>query len=183
MNKKKVLLDPHFRTIQEIFHPDDLKRLYNCCDVLWGSDQPIPMDEFESIKKDIWAIISPRWRYGDVKDIPNLKAILEVGGRHPSADELDYDYCFKKGIRVLSCAPAFGPMVAEMALGMAIDAAREITIGHNQFQNGEEKYLWDGNIDTFTLYGKRVGLIGMGGLATSLLNLENNPKNVANVKK
>ena len=99
------------------------------------------MDEFKSIKKDIWAIISPRWRYGDVKDIPNLKAILEVGGRHPSADILDYEYCFNNGIRVLSCAPAFGPMVAEMALGMAIDAAREITLGHNQFQKGKEKYL------------------------------------------
>ena len=171
MNKKKILLDPSFRKIDEIFHPDDLKRLHSCCDVLWGSDQQIPMDTFESIKDEIWAIIAPRWRYGDVKDLPNLRAILEVGGRHPSADSLDYEYCFKNSIRVLSCAPAFGPMVAEMALGMAIDAAREITFGHNQFQKGQEKYLWDGNIETYTLYGKRVGLIGMGGLANSLLHL------------
>ena len=172
MNKKKLLLDPSFRTIEEIFHPDDLNRLHDCCDVLWGYDEPISMGEFESVKKDVWAIISPRWRYGDVKDIPNLKAFMEVGGRHPSPqDGLDYDYCFERGIRVLSCAPAFGPMVAEMALGMAIDAAREITLGHSLFQNGEEKYQRDGNKDTRTLYGKRVGLIGMGGLAHSVLNL------------
>ena len=172
MNKKKVLLDPSFRTIEEIFHPDDLKRLHDCCEVLWGSDEPISMGEFESVKKDVWAIVSPRWRYGDVKDIPELKAFLEVGGRHPSPEDgLDYEYCFGKSIRVLSCAPAFGPMVAEMALGMAIDAAREITFGHNQFHNGQEKYQRDGNKDTFTLYGKRVGLIGMGGLANSVLNL------------
>ena len=157
MNKKKVLLDPSFRTIEEIFHPDDLKRLHDCCEVLWGSDEPISMGEFESVKKDVWAIVSPRWRYGDVKDIPKLKAFLEVGGRHPSPEDgLDYEYCFGKSIRVLSCAPAFGPMVAEMALGMAIDAAREITLGHNQFHNGQEKYQRDGNKDTFTLYGKRV---------------------------
>ena len=79
MNKKKVLLAPSFRTIEEIFHPDDLKRLHDCCEVLWGSDEPISMGEFESVKKDVWAIISPRWRYGDVKDIPNLKAFMEVG--------------------------------------------------------------------------------------------------------
>ena len=59
-------------------------------------------------------------------------------------------------------------MVAEMALGMAIDAAREITAGHEAFRAGSEKYLWDGNVDTFTLYGETVGFIGFGGLAQCL---------------
>ena len=69
---------------------------------------------------------------------------------------------------MLSCAPAFGPMVAEMALGMAINAAREITAGHESFRAGEEKYLWHGNENTFTLYGETVGFIGFGGLAQCL---------------
>ena len=59
-------------------------------------------------------------------------------------------------------------MVAEMALGMAIDAAREITAGREAFRAGDEKYLWDGNVDTFTLYGETVGFIGFGGLAQCL---------------
>jgi phosphoglycerate dehydrogenase-like enzyme len=59
-------------------------------------------------------------------------------------------------------------MVAEMALGMALAAAREIVDGHNTFVRGEEKWLHAGNTNTFTLYGQVVGFIGYGGLARCL---------------
>jgi phosphoglycerate dehydrogenase-like enzyme len=59
-------------------------------------------------------------------------------------------------------------MVAEMALGMALAASRQIVAGHVAFQDGSERYLHQGNIDTFTLYDKPVGLIGYGGLARAL---------------
>jgi phosphoglycerate dehydrogenase-like enzyme len=91
-----------------------------------------------------------------------------VGGRHPSPALLDYDACFARGIRVLSCAPAFGPMVAEMALGMALAASRQIVDGHVAFTQGQEIYLHKGNVGTFTLYDQPVGLIGFGGLARAL---------------
>ena len=51
---------------------------------------------------------------------------------------------------------------------MTIDAVREITAGHEAFRAGEEKYLWHGDENTFTLYGETVGLIGFGGLAQCL---------------
>jgi phosphoglycerate dehydrogenase-like enzyme len=103
-----------------------------------------------------------------VAEFPALRAILEVGGRHPSPSLLDYDTCFARGIRVLSCAPAFGPMVAEMALGMALAATRQIVAGHVGFQDGTERYLHQGNLGTFTLFDKPVGFIGFGGLAQAL---------------
>lgn len=165
---KKVILDPNFRRMAEIFHPDDLARLHACCDVVWGRDELMPEGMFEQHRADAFAVVTTRWRYGEVSQCPKLRAILEVGGRHPSPAAVDYDACRAKGIRVLSCAPAFGPMVAEMALGLAIDAAREITAGHEAFRVGEEKYLWPGNVGTFTLYGETVGFIGFGGLAQCL---------------
>ena len=164
----KVILDPSFRRMEEIFHPQDLKRLNDCCDVVWAKNEAMPIELFQREKRDAFAVVSAGWRYGELREMPHLRAILEVGGRHPSPSIIDYDYCRKQGIRVLSCAPAFGPMVAEMALGMAIDAAREITVGHEAFRAGNEKYLWDGNEETFTLYGKTLGFIGFGGLAQSL---------------
>ena len=166
--RHKVILDPAFRRMDEIFHPDDLSRLHAACEVVWAKDEPMPRELIERECRDAFAIVTTRWRYGELADLPKLRAILEVGGRHPSPDTIDYDYCRANGIRVLSCAPAFGPMVAEMALGMAIDAAREITTGHEAFRSGDEKYLWDGNADTFTLYGETVGFIGFGGLAQCL---------------
>lgn len=164
----KVILDPHFRRMEEIFHDDDLRRLHACCNVVWGKDEPMPRHLVERERENAFAVVTTRWRYGDLQDFPQLRAILEVGGRHPSPKSIDYDYCRRRGIRVLSCAPAFGPMVAEMALGMAIDAAREIAAGHAAFQQGTEKYLWHGNEETFTLYDETVGFIGFGGLAQCL---------------
>ena len=114
---------------------------------------------------DAFAIVTTQWHYGDLTDLPKLRAILEVGGRHPSPASIDYDHCRVKGIRVLSCAPAFGPMVAEMALGMAIDAAREITAGHEAFRAGDREVplarqrehvhvVWrDGRVDRFWRLG------------------------------
>ena len=166
--RHKVILDPAFRRMDEIFHPDDLARLHNVCDVVWGKDEPMPPELVERERRDAFAIVTTRWRYGELADLSELRAIMEVGGRHPSPAAIDYDYCRANGIRVLSCAPAFGPMVAEMALGMAIDAAREITAGHEAFRGGDEEYLWDGNVGTFTLYGETVGFIGFGGLAQCL---------------
>lgn len=157
--------------MEEIFSDEDLERLHDCCDVVWGKNERAPQAVVDEAKADAFAVVAPSWRYGELESFPNLKAILEVGGRHPSVDTLDYAYCHRHRIRVLSCAPAFGPMVAEMALGMVIDAAREITLGHNAFTNAQEAYLWHGNQSTFTLYNKRVGLIGVGGLANSLLPL------------
>jgi phosphoglycerate dehydrogenase-like enzyme len=166
--KPKVLLDPYRRTLSEIFEPVDLERLDSLADVVWGRDEPLPDEEFARIGPELFAIITGRWRYGAVTALPKLRAILEVSGRHPSPQVLDYEACFARSIRVLSCAPAFGPMVAEMALGMALAAAREIVDGHVAFTQGEEQWLHAGNINTFTLYGQPVGFIGYGGLVRAL---------------
>jgi len=166
--RKTIILDPHFRRMDEIFDPADLQRLHQSADVVWGRDEPMPAEEFERVKGDAFAIVTGRWRHGALAELPNLRAILEVGGRHPNAQILDYPACFARGIRVLSCAPAFGPMVAEMALGMALAAAREIVDGHIAFAKGEEKWLHSGNVGTFTLYDQPVGFIGYGGLARNL---------------
>jgi len=166
--KKKVILDPHFRRIEEIFEPNDLKRLNNLADVIWACNEPMPSPELDRVKKEVFAIITGQWRHGSVNDLPNLRAILQVGGGYPSPKILDYKSCFARGIRVMRCAPAFGPMVAEMALGMALAATREIVEGHNVFRSGNERYLHQGNMGTFTLYEQTVGFIGFGGLARCL---------------
>ncbi len=96
---------------------------------------------------------------------PNLKAIIEVGGQHPSPKILDYETCFQRKIRVLSCAPAFAPMVAEMGLGLAISAARDITQADRDIRVGMEKWQF---MYVSTLYDQLIGIIGYGNLARTL---------------
>lgn len=151
-----------------LFTPADWQRLNTAAEIVWGKDEPISTDAFQTVAADLFAVITCGWRFGPVDALPNLRAILEVGGSHPSPRLLDYAACFQRNIRVLSCAPAFGPVVAEMALGMAIAAARGIVTGDHLMRSGAEGYSRAGNQDAFTLYGKRVGFIGFGGLARAL---------------
>ena len=104
---EKVILDPHGRRLENIFYPHDLARLKSMADVVWAKDEPMPAQDIEAVREDVSVIITGRWRYGDVSQFPNLRAILEVSGGFPSPKQLDYEHCFSKSIRVLSCAPAF----------------------------------------------------------------------------
>lgn len=168
MPKPKVLLDPHPRQIDWLFAPEEWQRVTDLAEIVWGKDEPIPGDTFAAVAPELTAVVTCGWRFGTLDALANLRAILEVGGSHPSPQLLDYTTCFQRGIRVLSCAPAFGPVVAEMALGLAIAAGRGIVEGDRLMRRGEERYSRAGNQDAFTLYGKQVGFIGFGGLARSL---------------
>ena len=168
--KPRVVLDPHFRTMQEIFSPADLARLHAIVQVIWGRDEVMPRDAARAALEDAIAIISAGWRYGDLPaDTGNLRAIIDVSGGFPQT--LDYARCFANGIRVLSAAPAFGPQVAEMALGMALAASREIVAGDRAMRAGDERWLHAGNATTFLLYGRPVGFIGFGSIARCLRTL------------
>jgi phosphoglycerate dehydrogenase-like enzyme len=84
---------------------------------------------------------------------------------------VDYDYCFTNRIRVLSVAPAFARPVAEMALGMALAAGREIVAGDQAMRAGVERWGRASNAGAFMLYDQPVGLIGFGNLAQALCPL------------
>ncbi|MCD4760968.1 hydroxyacid dehydrogenase, partial [bacterium] len=125
----KAILDTYPRPLDRIFTPEDLERLYQLVDITWGKDEPMPEEELQAAKAEASFIIgcNPSKIGGIRKDeAPNLKAIMEVGGMHPGAKVLDYKTSFRRGIRVLSCAPAFAPQVAEQALGLALAVNRKI---------------------------------------------------------
>lgn len=170
--RAKVLLDPSFRRTDTIFTEEDLDRVHAVADVVWGDDEPIPEDRLSAVADELEIIVSGAWRHGHPSRFPRLRAILEVGGHLPPLEDLDYDYCFTHGIRVLSCAPAFGPAVAEHGLALALASTRQIAWTDRAFRTDEPNWSHTSFAteigDTFTLYGKRIGMIGFGGLARSL---------------
>ena len=168
MGKEKVILNTHSRPVDMVMSSEDLVRLHDLVEVVWGRDEAMPEEEIAKVRGEVFAIVGGRSEYGPLDEMPNLRVIMETGGRHPSSKVLDYQTCFERGIRVLSCAPAYGPMVAEMALGFAIASARETMDAHQAFQKGEEVYLYPSNQTAFTLFDQTVGFIGFGGLAQNL---------------
>lgn len=168
--KSKVILDPNFRQMDEIFSQADQQRLFELVDVIWGRDEPMPQADLLAAMPTADFVICSDWRYGDaLRQAQRLQAIITVSGAFPL--RLDYEFCYRNRIRVLSAAPAFARQVAEFALGMAIASARDIAAGDRAMRAGTEKYLRHGNVDTFMLYDKPVGMIGYGSLARELHKL------------
>lgn len=168
--KSKVILDPNFRQMDEIFSQADQQRLFELVDVIWGRDEPMPQADLLAALPTADFVICSDWRYGDaLRKARRLQAIITVSGAFPL--RLDYEFCYQNRIRVLSAAPAFARQVAEFALGMAIASARDIAAGDRAMRAGTEKYLRHGNVGTFMLYDKPVGMIGYGSLARELSKL------------
>ena len=158
--------------METIFSAEDLDRVHDAADVIWGKNEPMPDEEIEKVREEVMAIICGSWRHGEVSRYPQLRAILEVGGGFPSPRDLNYAECFSRGIRVLSCAPAFAAVVAEMGLGLALACARQIAWTDQAFRRDDPNWSHT-SFETevgnpFTLYGKQVGFIGFGSLARAL---------------
>jgi phosphoglycerate dehydrogenase-like enzyme len=100
---------------------------------------------------------------------PKLRAIINVETNF--LQNVDYETCFARGVHVLAPGSAFAKPVAEMALGMAIDLCRGITTADRAMRAGDEKWLLDGAVGCFSLFGARVGLIGFGDLARAFTPL------------
>ncbi len=172
MARDKLLLDPFGRRMANIFTAADLARVHKVADVYWGLDAQMPPAEVDRFREQMDFVVTGYWRYGDVRRFPRLRAILEVSGGFFSPNDLDYDYCFTHGIRVLSCAPAFAPIVAEMGLGLALASIRQIAWTDRAFRGPEPNWSHTSFAtpigEPFTLYDKPVGFIGFGGLARAL---------------
>ncbi|MDJ0827808.1 MAG: NAD(P)-dependent oxidoreductase [Rhodobacter sp.] len=161
----KIILDPHWRSLDELFAPEDLAALHDAYDLIWAQDGPMPADALAEALPEANALISTRLDL-DAETLaraPSLKAVVEVSGAFPPT--IDYATCFARGIEVLSCAPGFRDAAAEMALAMALSGARGLVQEHEHFRTGGENWLMDNTATDFTLFGATVGFVGFGQIA------------------
>jgi phosphoglycerate dehydrogenase-like enzyme len=170
-DRPKVIVDPHFRSLDDILSPADATRLQELVEVVWGRDEPMPLADFEAALPDALAVVSSGWRYGPMPaDAEKLRAIITVSGGWPP--ELDYERCFEHGIRVLSAAPAFAAAVAEMALALALACGRDLVAEDRAMRAGEERFLNSASkLETSLLFGRPVGFVGFGNIGRQLRRL------------
>jgi len=168
--KPKAIVDPHPRTVGLLFDEEELKRLKSLVTLSVWEGSRMPSDVVEKHLAEALVIIGqtdlPRARLERAKQ---LKAIINVEGNFQP--NIDYEYCFERGIHVLGVGGAFGQAVAEMALGLAIALARGIPEGDRLFREGNEVYGRSSNQTAFLISGAEVGFIGFGNLGRALLKL------------
>jgi phosphoglycerate dehydrogenase-like enzyme len=153
--------------MDQLFAAEDLRRLKRGANVVWARNADLPPAELAR-HRDADAIICGYWRYGEVSAFPRLKAVVEVGGGLPGPRGFDYADAFRRRITVASCAPGFGPAVAEMALALTLACTRNVVETDRRFRTGRERWEFAETQESFTLFDRTVGFIGYGGLARTL---------------
>ena len=158
-----ILLDPHPRRIDLIFSPHDKARLERLGRVIWHDGSSTPDAVVEQHLPNAIAIIGqtpmPRERLDRAPNLrrdPTWKATSAQTSTTPSASAAT-----SRAV----VAPFFAQPVAEMALGLALDAARRIAEADAAIRRGDESLYGDkDNYDSFLLKGKTLGLLGCGNL-------------------
>ena len=168
--KPRALMDPHPRTLEMLFSPSDLARLKTLVKLTTWEGGRMPAEMVEAEMPSTAVVIGqtdlPRAR---LERAPALKAIVNVEGNFQP--NVDYEYCFERGIHVLGVGVAFGTAVAEMALGMALALGRGIPHADRLFRKGKEVYGRFSNQDAFLISGAEVGFVGFGNLGRALIRL------------
>ena len=168
-NKPIIITDPFPRTMDILFSRKNLKYLKNNFNLIKAPK--INKNKFykKYLPNADYIIGQPNLPNELIKQQTKLKAIFNVESNF--MDNMDYDYCFKNNIHVLATSPVFAQPVAEMALGLTLSIARSIHIAHHDFIKGKEKYGGEISQNNFLLKNKKIGLIGFGDLAKSLVPL------------
>lgn len=96
--------------------------------------------------------------------LPNLGAIVHFGVGY---DTTDVDAAAQRGIGVSNTPDVLNDCVADLAVGLVIDALRQVSFSDRYVRAG--RWISDGNTPlTRQVTGKRVGIIGLGRIGTAI---------------
>ena len=169
-SKPLIIFDPFPRNEEMVFTQDvelELNKISNLI-TYFGSRAPDKL--IEENLSEVEIIVGQTSMPKERLDMATkLKAIINVKANWEA--NIDYFEAQRRGIYVLSAAPAMAPAVAEACIGYAVSLARGTIHNYNKFINNEEKYGIAGNVNAYTLFNAKVGFIGFGNLAKSLLKL------------
>jgi phosphoglycerate dehydrogenase-like enzyme len=166
-----ILLDPYPRSVDLIFDRRTRARLEALGDVIWHDGAPASADHIDRHLPQASILIGqsalPRER---LDRAPLLRAVFNVESNF--LPNIDYAECERRGIPVLSTAPVFAKPVAEMALGLALSAARRIHEADAAIRSCRESLYGEGdNQDSILLNRRTVALVGCGNVGRALLPL------------
>jgi len=110
-----------------------------------------------------WSI--PKFTEEVLDNSDRLKMIAHAAG---SVAGFITDGVYNKGIKVCSANTILAKFVAEGVLAYILSALRRIPANDSAMKNGQ---LWPRNNNDDTLFGKNIGLIGLGAVGRFLLDL------------
>lgn len=171
MQKPTMILNPHFRKMDELFSDETREELFGLCEIIGGTDAPLSDATINAHLAKASFLVAARPIIDEemLRKAPQLRSVIEVSGAFH--EEIDYRACHSHGVEVLSCAPGFRQSVAEMGLAMMLAAGRGLVAEHEAFRSGRENWLDDRSSTDFSLFRQSVGFVGYGNIARELHRL------------
>lgn len=100
-----------------------------------------------------------------IEAMPNLRMIANFGAGY---NNIDLDACRERGIRVTNTPQPVIEPTAELAFALMIDVARRVSEFDRAIRNGTGQPMAVMNNLSHSLYGKTLGIIGMGRIGQAL---------------
>ena len=169
-SKPLIIFDPFPRNEDMVYTTDVKKELNEISNLVTHFGSRAPDYLIEKNLSEVAIIVGQTEMLKERLDkSPKLKAIINV--KCTWEPNIDYFEAQRKGIYVLSAAPAMAPAVAEACVGYAISLSRGTLGVYKKFLKSKEQYGIKDNLKAYTLFNSDVGFIGFGNLAKSLLPL------------
>lgn len=101
--------------------------------------------------------------------LESLPALEIVACSSVGVDGIDLDACHEKGIPVTNTPEVLNDDVADLGIGLILNALRRLGAGHNYVRSGDWARLGMMHLTT-SLTAKRVGIVGLGRIGHELAN-------------
>lgn len=143
---------------------DELSKYFNDIKLNYGTKKLNDNEVIEFLQDFDGAIVALEEINKKVIDsLPKLKVISKFG---VGLDNIDQEYCKQKNIKIGWQGGVNKTSVAEMALGFMLMLIRNLYISSNKLSNN----IWEKN-GGYSLYGKTIGIIGVGHIGKELVKL------------
>lgn len=140
--------------LKEHIHPSARKMLEDSCTVV---------DNFDHVE-DIDAIILRTYPV-DAQLMDKCKNLKVIGKHGVGCNTIDLEAARARGITVLNTPHANTNSVAELIVGLILDACRHITQAHEQSREGRFAKIAPPEMTGIEISGKTLGLVGTGNIA------------------
>ncbi len=164
-----IISVPEPRSLELIFSKDNEAKLRREFQIFEGQGATVPEAVANHIGEASFIIGQPDLPRQVLQQARKLKAIFNVETNF--LDNMDYEYCFSRGIHVLTTGRVFAVPVAEIGLGLALSLERNICGADRAFRAGKELWGGEGNREARLMSGGNIGFIGFGDLGRALHRL------------
>ncbi|MFA4647609.1 NAD(P)-dependent oxidoreductase [Pyrococcus kukulkanii] len=145
---------------------EELKRYADVDVLLYPSEDELA----ERIKEYDGIIVSPLNRV--TKRVLERAEKLKVISCHSAGyDNVDVEEATRRGIYVTKVSGVLSEAVAEFTVGLLINLMRKIHYADKFIRKGKwesHRVVWSGFKEIETLYGKKVGIVGMGAIGRAI---------------